>query len=108
MLEHYRERVRRVKAEGFRRYNGFEPGTHPIPRGYCNYGSGEWRTTIPNIDIRHASNLTWSRWDKKHFRNPVRDWEMADEVPGWGRTKDRFSEWLKENSHATQTSNPGA
>lgn len=98
MLEHYRERVARVEKEGFRRYNGYEPGTHRVPRGYCNYGSDNWMAATPNIDIRHANNLTWSRWRPDQFRRKVQGWQLADDVPGWGHTKGRFDEFLKEHS----------
>lgn len=95
MLEHYHNRVNRVAAEGFRRYNGFEPGTHRIPRGYCNFGAKEWMSPAPNLDIRHAHNLTWSRWKKRQFRREPQQWQMADEVPGWGVTKGHIMEMLE-------------
>lgn len=96
LLEHYRERVRRVEKEGFRRWNGYEPGGHGVPRGYCNSRSESWRSVVPNIDIRHSTNLTWSRWSKDQFRNPVKEWQEADEVPGWGLTKGKFQEVLRD------------
>jgi hypothetical protein len=94
ILDHYRNRVKRVEEEGFRRYNGFEPGTHPVPRGYCNYGAKEWMSPVPNLDIRHSTNLTWSRWDQKHFRRKPQNWQMADEIPWWGKTKDHAMDIL--------------
>lgn len=94
LLDHFRARVERVEKEGFRRWNGFEPGGHGIPRGYCNNKRESWSSPKPNIDIRHSTNLTRSRWDKSQFRNPVKDWQMADEVPGWGVTKGRFRDIL--------------
>ena len=52
----------------------------------------------PNIDIRHKHNLTPSRWRKDQFRDKrhCQGWTEADEVPGWGKTKGRFEEFLKE------------
>jgi hypothetical protein len=95
LLEHYRTRVARVEAEGFRRYNGFEPGTHRSPRGYCNYGAKAWMSPTPNLDIRHQQNLTWSRWRKDQFRREPQQWQMADSVPGWGQTKVSIIEILE-------------
>jgi len=98
LLEHYRKRVARVEREGFTRRMGFEPGTHKFPRGVDNISSGTWRSKQPNIDIRHANNLTWSRWKQEQFRNKrsIRGWTEAEEVPDWGRTQDRFDQFLRE------------
>ncbi len=96
LLEHYRTRVERVEREGFTRRLGFEPGNHPFPRGVDFYTRDVYWSDIPNIDIRHSYNLTWSRWKKEQFRNQrtLYAWTEADEVPGWGRTKDNFESLL--------------
>ena len=98
LLGHYRARVERVEREGFTRRMGFEPGTHRAPRGIDNVASDEWQSPWPNVDIRHGFNLTPNRWRQDQFRNPKAclGWLEADEVPGWGVTKNRFSEWLAE------------
>ncbi len=98
LLEHYRARVERVEREGFTRRMGFEPGTHRTPRGVDDHPSEEWRSAVPNIDIRHGHNLTPSRWSREQFRNPgaCLGWTEADEVPGWGHTAGRFNEFLRE------------
>jgi hypothetical protein len=51
----------------------------------------------PNIDIRHNKNLTPSRWSQDEFRDKktCQGWKIADDVPGWGITKDRFNEILE-------------
>jgi len=98
LVEHYRTRVERVEREGFTRAMGFEPGTHRTPRGIDDVPSDEWRSAVPNVDIRHGFNLTPSRWRQDQFRNPnaCLGWTEADEVPGWGVTRGRFAEFLKE------------
>jgi hypothetical protein len=99
LIEHYRKRVAKVEAEGYNRNMGYEPGTHRPPRGVDDYKAERWMSAQPNIDIRHEGNLTRSRWRQDQFRNKnaCLGWQMADEVPGWGRTKGRFEDFLKEN-----------
>jgi hypothetical protein len=94
LVEHYRARVKRVEAEGFTRAMGFEPGTHSRPRGIDDYQHAVWMSPYPNLDIRHDTNLTQNRWSQDQFRNKkfCQGWTMADDVPGWGRTKGRMAE----------------
>lgn len=87
LLEHYRERVRRVREDGFSRGNGFEPGTRNIKHGgYDDYEAATYESEFPNLDIRHGTNATANRWRKDQFRNEkyTRGWTEANEVPGWG------------------------
>jgi glycosyltransferase involved in cell wall biosynthesis len=97
-LEHYRKRVARIEAEG--RYDnkiGYEPGLHKFPRGIDNACYEMWNSEFPNIDIRHRNCYTSSRWTQEEFRDKstCQGWKMADEVPWWGVTKNRFKEILK-------------
>lgn len=97
LLEHYRKRVERYKKDGkYDRNIGFEPGAHSYPRGIDSFGSERWMSPVPNIDIRHGLNLTKSRWNQDEFRNKrsCQGWTMADEVPGWGRTKGQMNSFL--------------
>lgn len=96
LLAHYRKRVERVEREGFSRRMGFEPGTHRRAERVDDLTSDEWRSELPNVDIRHGHNLTASRWSQSQFRDKrnCRNWVEADEVPGWGVTRGRFAEWL--------------
>jgi glycosyltransferase involved in cell wall biosynthesis len=98
LLQHYRARVERVARDGFTRKMGFEPGTHRRPRGVDDYPAERWMSRGPNVDIRHAHNLTASRWSQEEFRDPKSclGWTEADRVPGWGVPKGRFQEFLKE------------
>ena len=69
LIEHYRKRVARVEVEGFTRAMGFEPGSHGRPERVDDVPSDVWRSTVPNMDIRHQQNLTPSRWRREQFRN---------------------------------------
>jgi glycosyltransferase involved in cell wall biosynthesis len=102
LLQHYRERVRRVEAEGFSRKMGFEPGTHGRAERVDDYKAEAWKSEYPNIDIRHEYNLTPSRWRKDQFRDQrnCRDWKEADasEIPGWEIPKSGVGKFLEEMS----------
>ncbi len=92
LLEHYRERVRRVEAEGFSRRMGYEPGTHGRKERVDDYKCDTWMSEVPNLDLRHKQNLTQTRWKREQFRNQrfTKGWTIADEVPGWGQTRGRM------------------
>jgi glycosyltransferase involved in cell wall biosynthesis len=97
LLDHYRERIARVESEGFKRSMGFEPGTrHTRSGGIDDLPFAVWQSAFPNIDIRHHSNLTASRWSKEEFRNQryTKGWLESNDIPGWGSPVGRFSEWL--------------
>lgn len=98
LVAHYRARVAHVEAHGFERNLGFEPGTNRRSRALDPHGAETWWSVLPNIDIRHGVNLTKSRWSPDEFRDKrtCEGWTMADEVPGWGRTKGRFAAFLAE------------
>src|SRR3990167_6861294 len=89
LLQHYRERVRRVEAEGFSRKMGFEPGTHGRAERVDDFKAESWQSAVPLVDIRHDKNLTPSRWRQDQFRNQryCQNWQEAEEVPGWGAIK---------------------
>jgi len=87
LLEHYRERVRRIRLEGFDRGNGFEPGTRNIKNGgYDDLPAIAYQAESPNIDIRHGNNATANRWSKDKFRNQryTEGWTESNSIPGWG------------------------
>jgi len=106
LLKHYRKRIaiiekrRRemvkagvpIKNDGYSKYIGYEPGRHTLPRGtdgfltIDNYLPKSWESEFPNIDIRHDTNFTRSRWKKDEFydhRN-TEGWTEQDNIPGWG------------------------
>jgi hypothetical protein len=75
MLDYFKKRVEQIEREGFDGH--FEPN----PRE-------NWRSQIPNLDIRHNGTLTKSKWSPQEFRNQkyAKGWKEADEVEGWGST----------------------
>jgi len=88
LIQHYKERIRRVELEGFSRRMGFEPGSHNRPEKVDDYKSKSWVSEIPNLDIRHDKNLTASRWNQSEFRSQrsCRNWRESNvkQIPGWG------------------------
>lgn len=96
LLDHYQKRVKIVEQGGFTRRMGFEPGTHKYPRGVDNYTSETYMSEIPNVDIRHRSNLTANRFKRDQFRSQksTKGWKLVNEIPGWGITKNRFDSFL--------------
>lgn len=108
LIKHYEERLRRILElekeaeadglvhslsnpentiplkEGIHRL-GFEPGTHNRPDKIDEIGYEDFRSEFPNIDIRHANNLTQNRWSIDQFRSKPKEWIESDEIPGWGK-----------------------
>ena len=93
LLQHYTKRVERV-TKRFSSRQGFEPGLNQYPRGIDNYPMGLWRSKHPLVDIRHESNLTKGVVGERWLDPRLQGCEAANEVPFWGRTKGRFSEFL--------------
>lgn len=90
LLNHYRERVKRLEANSdntFVRAMGFEPGTHGRPERVDDLKAENFQAAFPNIDIRHESNLTPSRWKKEQYRNQryTKGWKESHitQLPGW-------------------------
>jgi hypothetical protein len=100
LIEHYRKRIAIVERDGFSMKQGFEPGSHNRKERVDDVPSAVWRSAAPNIDIRHGSNLTPSRWKREQFRHACNcaEWQEADAVPGWGPTKGRFAQLLESLS----------
>ena len=67
-----------------------EPGKHNVPE-LPDYKMELFRSELPNVDIRHNRNFTVS----DRFRNDDPDYEFQDEIPGWGRTKGRYEEFIR-------------
>jgi glycosyltransferase involved in cell wall biosynthesis len=95
LVGHYRRKVAQVEKEGFSRVMGFEPGKRRHG-GVDNIEIRNWESPHPYIDIKHGRNLTGFRWDRSQFRRQPQKLEVADEIPYWGKTKGRFSEFLED------------
>lgn len=92
LILEYKERVRRIEAEGFDK-NGFEPGTRSIRLGgFSNDRSESFNSKLPNIDIRHNKNLSASKWTPQGFRSQrsCRNWQEStvDKLEGWENLAD--------------------
>jgi len=96
LLGFYRRRVAKIEREGFDRH--YEPG----PK-LGDYQVQNWQSALPNLDIRHSSTLTASKWSPDEFRNRhyARGWKESNEVEGWGITEGRLEELLKEEMNAS-------
>ena len=112
-IEHYRNRIKRIEKEGFKRSMGFEPGTHKPPRGFDHFESDIFMSKHPNIDIRHKNSLTGVRFKKEQFRNKksISGWQLSDTIPhwtrAWGLTKGRFDNFLEDVFNGIQKSRAG-
>lgn len=99
LLRHYERRIERIETEGrFSVRWGFEPGSHLPPRGFDDIPRKSWMSPAPNICIRHEQTLTYSKQSPEEFRNQkyAQGWTERDDVPHWGRTRDRFNDFLTE------------
>lgn len=106
LITHFKKRILLMEAklretggedEDFRRFirqMGFEPGSHNRTERVDDLKAMSRFSTQPNIDIRHDTNLTPTRFNKAQYKNEkyTRGWKEAGEVPGWGVTKDRMPE----------------
>mgnify|MGYP007071610790 CR=1 FL=1 len=103
LIKHYQKRVelleKKINDPDFNKYvrqMGFEPGTHNRKERVDDIACDNYQSKFPNIDIRHETNLTPSRWNKDQFRNQkyTQGWTEADEIPSWGITKGRIKDLL--------------
>lgn len=93
LITHYRKRIELLENYGGNNFNkfvremGFEPGTHHREKRVDDLKSEKWDSIEPNIDIRHDTNLTSSRWSPDQFRNKryTEGWKElhSSEIPGW-------------------------
>jgi glycosyltransferase involved in cell wall biosynthesis len=82
LVAEYRERVRKVEAEGWHK-GGFEPGTRSLKRGgFSDSPSATYWAKEPSLDLRHGMNLTGDKWKKEDFRDPRYS-------IGWGERYDK-------------------
>jgi glycosyltransferase involved in cell wall biosynthesis len=91
LYTHFKERFELVEKEGFSRKMGYEPMTHRRIKWNIVFKLGTWQSKYPNVDIRHAGNVTGQRWKKSQYRNQklLKGWiENDKKIPGWGKTVD--------------------
>ncbi len=99
LLNHYREKVRRIEKDGFDMRMGFEPGCNSRDERIDTLKAERYSALFPSLDIRHGTNLTKSRWSPDQFRNPrsCRGWKETtlDKIPGWNLKNDDFTRWSR-------------
>ncbi len=95
LIQHYRQRVKRVEEEGFTRAMGFEPGTHHREERIDDFKADGWESEFPNLDIRHKNNWTKTKWKPEQFRNKrfAEGWteDKVQNIKGW---KFESLQWL--------------
>ena len=92
-----------MSVDGYKPYMMHSPGASK-KAGFGPVGSrtGAWFSELPNIDFRHSTNYT----QVDQFRSKgKRGFVLADEVPYWGKTKDRFDEWIIETAERIYNDN---
>ena len=85
---------------------GHSPGSRTDNKfGPAGSTTGVWFSELPNVDLRHATNYTKNRFNLKQFKKKPKNWILADEVPGWGKTKGRFDQWMIETTERIYNDN---
>jgi len=97
LIDHYKKKIKLIEKIGYNNKIGYEPGNRSIKRGGVDdFKRDYFHSEHPNIDIRHATNLTPARFKKDQFRKEPKGWIESDEVPFWGKTLGRFDEVLND------------
>jgi hypothetical protein len=88
LLEFFSKRVAQIEKEGFNRH--YEPSSRqnvfPKAKG-GKYGQENYMGKIPQVCIRHDTNLTQSKWSIEDYRNKefAKGFKTTDEIPYWGK-----------------------
>lgn len=82
LIDWYKKRIETFDPDNFDRK--FEP--------FSGEGAGKWMSEVPYLDLRGKWNLTFSKWELKHFRNKATavNFQEAtiDRIPGWSSLSD--------------------
>lgn len=98
LLEHYGKVVEMMDGQkNWTSKYGYSP-PRGLPREVRVGRSKNYKAEVPTIDIRHGNSFTRKRMSPDDFRNERgrRGWKEAYEIPGWGETKNRFEDFLRE------------
>lgn len=98
LIDYFRKRVEMIESGEIGGRRHFEPGgSHrDAYNKLTSLTFDTWFSEIPYVDIRHETTVTRNIFDPSGYREQVIDWTMQDFIPGWGVTKGRFQEFLKE------------
>lgn len=86
-LNHYRERFKLIKDNGWDkdasreplwgRKLGYEPGTKPRRKGgFSDEEFDTWKSPLPNIDIRHRHTFSPPKYRLEDFKHPPENWRQ--------------------------------
>ncbi len=94
-IDHYEKRLKLIFENGWdkivgrnprwARTMGYEPGKPRRIGGFSDDLIDEWRSSYPNIDIRHNRTITPIKMTLDSFRHKPTGWEEStlDKLPGW-------------------------
>jgi hypothetical protein len=90
LIEHFKKRLQKtIELGGYSSAMGFEPGTHNRPERIDDLKAESYFAKFPNLDIRHDTNSTASRWSKELFRNQkyTEGWQEKNvfDIEGWDK-----------------------
>ena len=102
LIEHYTKKIAWVEEMGYfsRRVVGYEPGKVSKPGRENDYEWDTFRSEHPNVDLKNGQNITRKRFTIGEYRcrRQLKDsWRLEDAVPGWGITKCRVDDFLREH-----------
>lgn len=97
LVKHYAKCVKSMEHRGFRSRYGYSP-PKGLPKEERVGKTANYFSMGASLDIRRSDAWTRRRMNKSQFRSErgCKGWFESDSVPGWGRTKDRFDEFLIE------------
>lgn len=84
LIKFYRQRLARVRQQGYKNSMGFEPGKRD------GITTSAWKSDIPYIDFKHGHNLSKNKWSLNDFRDKssAKNFTTGYEIPGWSKTID--------------------
>lgn len=89
LLDFYIKKLDQMEKEGFN--NHFEPGSKQTVGGQLKE---DWQSPKPNLDIRHNSTWTRTRWKPEQFKNKdyTKGWQECEvkDLENWSYLQDTF------------------
>lgn len=89
LLDYYIKKLDQMEKEGFN--NHFEPGSKQTVGGQLKE---DWHSPKPNLDIRHNSTWTRTRWKPEQFKNKdyTKGWQECEvkDLDNWSYLQDTF------------------
>jgi len=95
LLQHYTNCMEFIEKNGWSSKYGYSP-PKGLPKEQRIGKIEHYMSPVPSIDIRCKTSWTGHRMREKDFRTPPQCWEEGFEIPKWGKTKDRFEDFLRD------------